>query len=86
VSEHFCGGRWVAGAFNECGSHSRIRARPSVIPLQDRNRITVEGVAKSGQVSSKGTVKHREWFDGRVDAKANVRPVTGKLSEMRKRA
>ena len=84
MTEHFCGDRWVAGPSNECAEHSRSRARPSVAPLNERNRVTTEGVASTGQVSSKGTVAHREWFDGRIDAKANVRPVTAKLSDLRR--
>jgi hypothetical protein len=49
----------------------------SVAPLAERNNVVVEGVAKTGQVSTKGTVAHREWFDGHVDANASPRPVKG---------
>lgn len=69
----------------ECGKHNIISERPSTLPLNQRNHVTVEGVASTGQVSPKGTVKHREWLNGRVDGKANVRPLSVKLSEFRRR-
>jgi len=82
--EHLCGDVWRPGSLTECTGHGMVRSRPSTAPLSERNQVTVEGVASTGQVSPKGTVAHREWFDGRVDAKASVRPVTAKLSDLRR--
>lgn len=38
--------------------------------IKPRPRVTVEGLSKSGNPSPKGLVKHREHWDGHVDAKA----------------
>ena len=75
--EHHCAGKWVAGSLAECGNHRLVRRAVSVAPLAERNNVVVEGIAKTGQVSTKGTVAHREWFDGHVDANASPRPVRG---------
>jgi len=82
--EHYCRDGWVEGALNGCAHHNPIRGRPPVTPLNERSNTTVEGVAQTGQISPKGTVAHTEWFDGHVDAKATVKPVTGKLSDLRR--
>lgn len=84
--EHWCDKGWVRGSVTECGRHQLVRGVPSVAPLSERNHVTTEGVASTGQTSKKGTVSHREWFDGRVDAKARVKPVTAKLSDLRREA
>ncbi len=75
--EHRCQGKWVPGSLTECGDHRPVRRVVSVAPLAERNNIVVDGVAQTGQVSPKGTVAHREWFDGHVDATARPRPVKG---------
>jgi len=82
--EHYCRGGWAPGPIAECGNH-RFQGRAlNLTPFATRQNVVTEGIAKTGQVSPKGTVAHREWFDGRVDAKASPRPVIAKLSEMRK--
>jgi len=82
--EHWCGNRWRPGPVTECVFHYRPGRAPNVTPYNQRSHITVEGVASTGQVSPKGTVAHKEHFDGRVDAHATVKPVTLKLSELRR--
>ena len=82
--EHMCNGRWVAGPVVACGDHPRPGRALNLAPFNQRTHVTTEGVAATGQVSSKGTVSHREYFDGRMDAKARVRPVTAKLSDLRR--
>ena len=81
--EHYCGGRWRPGPVSACPDHRRPGRAPNVTPFNQRTHTVTEGVASTGQVSPKGTVSHREHFDGRVDAKATVKPVTAKLSELR---
>jgi hypothetical protein len=85
VIEHWCEDRWRPGAITECSvSHRRRGRAPNVTPYNQRTNTVTEGVASTGQISPKGTVAHREHFDGRVDAHANVQPVTVKLSELRR--
>ena len=83
VIEHLCEGEWRLGAVASCPRHAHRGRALNLIPFDQRSNVILEGVAKTGQVSPKGTVAHREWFDGHVDAKASVRSVTAKLSEMR---
>ena len=80
--EHYCNGRWVNGPVLRCADHRRIGSAYNTTPYEERNNITVEGVASTGQISTKGTVAHREWFDGHVDATANPVPVTMKWSNL----
>ena len=82
--EHLCKGSWVPGPIAECGNHRRQGRALNLSPLASRHNVVTEGVAKTGQVSPKGTVAHREWFDGRVDAKASPRPVSVKLSDLKR--
>jgi hypothetical protein len=82
--EHLCGDVWRPGSVGECTRHGMVRVRPPTTPFSERSHVTVEGVASTGQVSPKGTVAHREWFDGHVDATASVRPVTAKLADLRR--
>lgn len=78
--EHWCGGRWQPGAVLECAlGHVRRGRAPNLTPFAGRTHTVTEGVASTGQVSSKGTVAHREHFDGRVDATVNPRPVSVSL-------
>ena len=81
--EHWCRGAWKPGAVAACPGHPRSGRALNLTPFDQRSNVTIEGVAQTGQVSPKGTVAHREWFDGHTDAKASVRSVTAKLSEMR---
>lgn len=45
----------------------------------DSTKVTVAGVAKTGTVGPKGLVKHREHWDGRVDAKALPGTITHRV-------
>lgn len=81
--EHWCGGTWKPGTVGACPDHARSGRAPNLTPYNQRTHVTTEGVASTGQVSPKGTVAHREHFDGRVDAKASVKPVTVNLSELK---
>ena len=84
--EHHCGGKWVDGPVVACPRHSHQGRTRDLRPFAERNNVVVEGVAKTGQVSPKGTVAHREWFDGHVDANARPRPVSMKMSEVKRLA
>ena len=75
--EHRCAGEWIDGPVVACPYHSHQGRTRDLRPFDQRNNVVVEGVAKTGQVSPKGTVAHREWFDGQVDANARPRPVRG---------
>lgn len=48
----------------------------------DTNTV-VEGVAKTGQTSDKGTVAHTEHRSGRVDASVRPKPMTVKIGVQR---
>ena len=82
--EHHCAGVWIDGPVIVCPHHIRQGQVRDVRPFNVRNNVVVEGIAKTGQMSQKGTVKHREWYDGHVDAKASVRPISMKVSELRR--
>ena len=82
--EHYCQGEWRPGPVTACPDHARPGVAANVTPFDQRTNVVTEGIAKTGQVSDKGTVSHREHFDGRVDAKARVTPVTAKLSDLRR--
>jgi hypothetical protein len=47
------------------------RQAPGQLTLKQSTNRVVEGVAKTGEVSPKGTVAHIEDWDGRVAAEAN---------------
>ena len=40
-----------------------------------RPSTTTEGIARTGEVSKRGTVSHREEWDGRIAAQANPAPM-----------
>lgn len=82
--EHWCHRSWQPGPVSGCDAHPRPGRALNLTPYDQRSYVTVDGVAKTGQVSPKGTVAHKEWFDGHVDAKASPRSVTAKLSDLRK--
>ena len=82
--EHWCADRWKPGPVAACEGHARRGRAPNLTAFGSRTHTITEGVAASGQVSPKGTVAHREHWDGRVDAKATVKPVTAKLSDLRR--
>ncbi len=82
--EHLCKGRWVDGLIIACPHHAHQGRALNLTPFDQRTNVVTEGVAATGQISEKGTVSHREHFDGRMDAKARVRPVTAKLSDLRR--
>lgn len=82
--EHFCQGKWTAGPVTACASHSLRGRALNLAPFHQRTNVVTEGVAQTGQVSDKGTVSHKEHFDGRMDAVARVRPISVKLSDLRR--
>jgi len=75
--EHLCNGKWVSGPVIGCPRHAHQGRTRDLRPFRVRSNVVVEGIATTGQVSTKGTVAHREWFDGHVDATARPRPVKG---------
>ena len=84
--EHYCQGRWVTGPVVACPRHSHQGRTRDLRPFHLRNNVVVEGIAKTGQESNKGTVAHREWFDGHVDATARPRPVKAPVTLNREQA
>ena len=78
--EHLCQGSWRPGPVAACPDHARAGRALNLSPFGQRSSVTTEGIASTGQVSPKGTVAHREWFDGHVDATARPRPVSYKLA------
>ncbi len=42
---------------------------------KNSSRITTEGIARTGEVSKRGTVSHKEHWDGRVAAQAGPAPM-----------
>lgn len=48
--------------------------------LRPRSRVRVDGISKSGQVSPKGIVKHRDNWDDTVDAKVLPAPIRVKAT------
>ncbi len=83
--EHWCGDGWKLGPVTACPDHVRPGRALNLTPFDGRSNTTVEGVAKTGQTSPKGTVAHTEHFDGHVDAKASVKPVSAKLSDLKEK-
>ncbi|MCH8211273.1 MAG: hypothetical protein IIB99_07855 [Planctomycetes bacterium] len=43
--------------------------------ITPRTNITTEGIARSGEVSERGTVSHKEMWDGRVAVMARPAPM-----------
>ena len=82
--EHMCRGSWAPGPVAACLNHARPGRALNLDPFDQRTNTITDGIASTGQMSPKGTVAHTEHFDGRVDATASVRPVTAKLSDLRR--
>ena len=81
MTEHFCSDGWRDGPVGSCSDVCHVHrgvSAPDVSPYTDaaRSRLRVDGVAKSGQVSPKGTVEHTDYWSGRVAAKAKPAPVS----------
>ena len=81
--EHLCNGTWLLGSVGLCPRHTqRGRSAPDVRPYDDeRTRDRTEGVAKTGQVSNKGTVTHTDYWSGKLSVVARPNTVHVKLSE-----
>lgn len=47
------------------------RKAPGQLRLKKSTNRTVEGIAKTGEISPKGTVAHIEDWEGRIAAEAN---------------
>ncbi len=83
-----CQGVEADGAVAGCtvdGAHGRKQvAAADVRPYDDRRtRLRVEGIAKTGQISDKGTVKHLDYWSGRMAAKvAPGAPVHQKMFDL----
>ena len=83
-----CLGSEVDGSVSGCqteGAHGQKRvAAADVRPYDDRRtRLRVAGIAKTGQISPKGTVKHLDYWSGRMAAKvAPASPVTQKMFDL----
>lgn len=85
MRQHFCRGDWAPGAVAGCSLHDhRGAAAADVRPYNDaRYDDVIEGVAKTGQVSKKGTVEHRRYWSGRQAAKVTTgEPIRQKANEM----
>jgi hypothetical protein len=82
---HLCDGEWLPGPVAGCEFHDH-RGPPAadVRPYDDRRfDDVVEGVARTGAVSPKGTVTHRRYWSGRQAAKVTTGdPIRQKANEM----
>ena len=84
MTEHLCSGKWVEGKVAACPHHvPRGTSAPDVRPYDDRRtRLRVAGVAKTGEVSKKGTVEHTDYYSGRVAVTAKPSAVNVALRDM----
>ena len=74
--DHLCKGLWVSGRVGNCSNHTqRGSSAADVRPYDDRRtRVRTEGIAKTGEISKKGTVSHKDFWSGKLQAVA--RPAT----------
>ncbi len=81
--EHVCRDGWAYGRVENCSHHTqRGKSAADVRPYNDlRFRKRTEGIAKTGQVSNKGTVTHTDYWSGRVAALARPTTIREKFSE-----
>jgi hypothetical protein len=88
MTTHMCQGLETNGTVASCGTDGAhgapVIAAADVRPYNDeRTRLRVEGIAQTGQVSDKGTVKHLDYWSGRVAAKvAPGKPVALKMMSL----
>ena len=88
VTTHMCEGLEVDGPVKDCevgGVHGqKYVAAADVRPYDDRRtRLRVAGIAKTGQISNKGTVKHLDYWSGRMAAKvAPASPAHQKMFDL----
>ncbi len=84
MTKHMCRGSWTDGPVRDCEHHvSRGTSAPDVRPFDDRRtRLRIEGVAKTGQTSPKGTVEHLDYWSGRMAVTAKPAPISVKLFDM----
>ena len=83
MTEHLCDGEWTNGTVASCGSHTTQTTAADTSPFDDRRtRLRVDGIAKSGEVSPKGTVEHLDYYSGRVAATAKPTPVNVVLKDL----
>ena len=83
MTEHLCGSVWVDGPVVSCSQHTRQTSAPDVRPYDDRRtRLRVDGVAKTGGISPKGTVEHTDYYSGRMAVTAKPSTVHVKMMEL----
>ena len=84
MTEHLCRDSWIDGPVSQCERHGlKQTSARDVRPLDDRRtRLRVDGVAKTGQVSPKGTVEHLDYYSGRMAVTAKPTPVRVKMMEL----
>lgn len=63
------------------GRHSRRSLGSPPAEFKQRGRSVTEGVAKTGEVSPKGTVTHTERWDGSVDVDVKPRTVRARRKD-----
>ena len=80
--DHLCKNIWVSGPVGNCPHHTqRGQSAADVRPYDDRRaRNRTEGIAKTGQVSKKGTVTHTDYWSGKLSVIARPSTIHHKLS------
>jgi hypothetical protein len=66
-----------------CAAHRTQVPAADVRPFDDRRtRLRIDGIARTGQTSPKGTVEHVDYYSGRVAATAKPSSVNVVLKEL----